>query len=334
MTEPLLDISALRNEALTALQPITTKDELEAWRITYLGRKGKVPQLLRQIKDLEPAQKRQLGQAGNELRRELEDTYRQQWENYQQGSAVSSPSAAKRAGHVHPLTLTTQRIQTILSDMGFTLVEGPLVEDPVYNFDKLNIPPEHPARAETDTFYLTTGQVLRTSTSPVQLRGVEQARRQPPFRLFSPGRVFRAEKVDATHSHTFHQFEGLVVEAEATVASFKSTIEQFYSRFFDKPATIRLRPHYFPFVEPGFEVDLECVFCEGKGCRICKHTGWIEMMGAGMVHPNVLRHMKIDPQQHRGFAFGGGFDRLTMLLLNVADLRQFWSGDVKFLSQF
>jgi len=335
MTEPLPDIAIWKQKAEEALISADSASAVEQWRVEWLGRKGKIPLLLRQLKELSLEERKQIGAAANALRQELEEAYKEKWTAFQKETGDDTSTSLPAAqGHLHPLTQTMRRIQEIFLELGFTLVEGPLVEDPAYNFDKLNIPAEHPARAETDTFYLTDGHLLRTSTSPVQLRSVEKHTLKPPFRVFSPGRVFRSEKLDATHGHTFHQVEGLVVEEGATIARFKTIIEKYYSTLFGAKLNTRLRPHYFPFVEPGFEVDISCFFCEQKGCRICKNTGWIEAMGAGMVHPVVLRNMNIDPEMHQGFAFGGGIDRLTMLQLGVTDLRDFWSGDVKFLSKF
>lgn len=338
MTTPAADIPSLKAEAEAALLVIKTAADLEAWRVKYLGRKGLVPQLLRRLKDLSLAEKRTLGPAAQVLRRDLETAYKAKWQNYATHEASlpteAPPAGGAKAGALHPLTLTIRRIRGILMELGFTPVEGPLVESPEYDFDKLNIPPNHPARAETDTFYLTAGQVMRTSTSPVQLRGIEQHHLKPPIKICSPGRVFRAEKMDATHSHTFYQFEGLYINTRVTLADLKGTVETLYSKFFGQPIKTRLRPHYFPFVEPGLEVDIGCIFCRQQGCRVCKHTGWLEVMGAGMVHPVVLQNMRINPNQFRGFAFGGAIDRLAMLRFNVSDIRVFWSGDIRLLSQF
>ncbi|MDP3997568.1 MAG: phenylalanine--tRNA ligase subunit alpha [bacterium] len=334
-------LSQLQTRALKELAAVSDAAALEAWRVKYLGRKGAVPLLLRGVKDLSAEEKKVVGQTGNQLRQALEQKYSQLKRHIStaQNSADNMPTAyyllpATGNGHLHPLTLTIRRIQKILSDMGFVITEGPLVEDPGFNFDQLNIPLEHPTRSETDTFYLTAGQVLRTHTSPVQLRAVLQNRLQPPFRIFSPGRVFRAERTDATHEATFYQFEGLMVGTDVSLADLKRDVEQFYSKFFDQAVQSRLRTSFFPFVEPGLEVDISCVFCGGKGCRVCKQTGWIEMMGAGMVHPNVLRNMNIDPAKYQGYAFGGAVDRLAMLRYGVSNIRSFWSGNFNFLKQF
>lgn len=335
------DLNQLEAQALAELTQSTTATTLEAWRVKYLGRKGTLPQFLRNIKTLPAAGRREAGSRGNAVRQALESAYAErlsQVGSTTSGNARPSQRASRRAavaaGHYHPLTITIRQIQDIFRKIGFTVVEGPEVEDPRYNFDLLNIPPEHPARAETDTFYLTNGMLLRTQTSPVQLRAVEEHNLRPPFRILSPGRVFRSERTDATHETTFYQFEGLVVGEQVTIADFKGIIETFYSSLFEQSVAIRLRPSYFPFVEPGFEVDIRCVFCGGDGCRLCKHSGWIEVMGAGMVHPQVLRNMKIDPAKYQGFAFGGAVDRLAMLKLGITDIRLFWSGDLRFLRQF
>lgn len=345
MTELTGDaIRALGEAARRELVTCQTATQLEAWRVAYLGRKGKITTWLRQVKDVPPAQRALVGAAGNQVRREIEQAYHTKKDSLgettsfssrpQSGQPVTYLSGLPERGHLHPLTLTLRRIQDIFSRLGFALVEGPEVEDVAHNFDLLNIPPTHPTRAETDTFYINPDAVLRVHTSPVQLRAALEQQLIPPFKIFSPGRVFRAERTDATHETTFHQFEGLVVGPDATVASFKGLITYFYSEFFGKKLAVRLRPSYFPFVEPGFEVDVECAFCARSGCRLCQHTGWIEVLGAGMVHPNVLRNMQLDPETVHGYAFGGAVDRLAMLRYGIDDIRLLWSGDLRFLKQF
>lgn len=341
MTSQLDDINELKTQATKALEEVGSAEELEQWRIAYIGRKGAVPRLLRSVKDLPAKDRKSVGQAANELRQTLEATFetkRQEFDiAFETGAAPINTDGELSPGHLHPITLTVRRVSHILADMGFLIVEGPEVEEARYNFDLLNIPLEHSARGEMDTFQIANSDpalVLRTHTSPVQLRAVLENHLEPPFRIASPGRVFRAERTDATHETTFYQFEGLVVGEEATIADFKGVIEHFYSTFFGKAVNARLRPGYFPFVEPGFEVDISCVFCAQKGCRVCKRTGWIEIMGAGMVHPNVLRNMNIDPGEYQGYAFGGAIDRLAMLRHGINDIRLFWSGDIRFLKQF
>lgn len=351
MTKTPAELQQLKREAQTSLSEAVSAEALEAWRVKYVGRKGAVPLLLREVKKLPLTERKAIGQAANQLRRELEELY-----EHKKTVVVKTPSASPLSGgrstlldkgragggfvgHLHPITLTIRRVQDILTALGFEIVSGPEVEQEYYDFDALNIPFQHPARAETDSFYLEPrrpqgqGLVLRSSTSAVQVRLVIEKHLIPPFNIASPGRVFRNEKVDATHESTFHQFEGLAVGKSVTLADLKSVIEAFYSTFFNQKVSIRLRPGYFPFVEPGLEVDMSCPFCE-KGCRICKYSRWIEIMGAGMVHPNVLRNMNVDPAKYQGYAFGGAIDRLAMLQYGIDDIRLFWSGDIRFLKQF
>lgn len=338
MTEvPANNIQQLKAQAQEALSSATSAAALEAWRVEYLGRKGLIPQWLRTLKDLPLEERKQQGEEGNSMRQELEAAYEAKKAALpaETKEAVATPVATTQSiGHLHPLTLTLRRIQDIFAAMGFMIVEGPEVEDVEHGFDMLNIPADHPARSQKDTFYLTNGDVLRTQTSSMQLRAVKDLNLKPPFKLISPGRVFRSERTDATHETTFYQFEGLAVGDDITIADFKGVIEAFYSTFFGQHVKSRLRPSYFPFVEPGFEVDISCVFCGGSGCRVCKRTGWIEVMGAGMVHPVVLKNMNLDPEQYQGFAFGGAVDRLAMIRHGVGDIRLFWSGDIRFLRQF
>lgn len=327
------------------LAQVADTHALEAWRVLYIGRSGKVPELLRGIKDLPSEEKRIIGSGANVLRRELEELYEEKLHAVGGGKpaetmSASSIESAGAPGHLHPLTLTIARVHEIFAAMGFVIADGPEVEEGKYNFDALNIPFDHPARGEGDTFMVDPisvgGQedlVLRTQTSPMQLRSVETLQLHPPFYMIAPGRVFRKEKVDATHESTFYQFEGLGVSENMTIADFKAIIAEFFSVFFQKQVSVRLRASYFPFVEPGFEVDMSCPFCE-SGCRVCKQTKWIEVMGAGMVHPNVLTNMNIDPERYQGFAFGGAIDRLTMIQYGITDIRLFWSGDIRFLKQF
>lgn len=344
MTEAENTIKHLKEKATSELSDISTAEALEMWRVTYLGRKGVIPVLLRGIKDLPVEERKVVGKMANEVRQELEAAYEEKKQNVGEVMHVKDVNYAGTLdidipGHIHPLTLTIRRIQNIFTALGFLVVEGPEVEEARYNFDQLNISFEHPARAETDTFYVKTKKdepqvVLRTHTSPVQVRAVLENDLHPPFKVLSPGRVFRSERTDATHETTFYQFEGLVVGEDISVADLRGVIETFYSLFFGSRVTIRLRPSYFPFVEPGFEIDMSCVFCQQKGCRVCKQSGWIEVMGAGMVHPNVLRNMNVDPKKYQGFAFGGAVDRATMIRHSIDDIRLFWAGDIRFLKQF
>ncbi|MFH1353726.1 MAG: phenylalanine--tRNA ligase subunit alpha [bacterium] len=344
MIAPLAaQLAELSRQATFELEQVKNPTTLEQWRVDYLGRKGAIPKLLREIKYLSLAEKRVIGKQGNALRQKLERLHQVKRKKIKSAIPDFAPSGLSPAqpliGHLHPFTLATRRIQQIFSAMGFLVVEGPEVEEARYNFDQLNIPFEHPARAETDTFYIqeqgeAQNLVLRTHTSPVQLRAVLENDLIPPFRILSPGRVFRAERTDATHETTFYQFEGLVVGDNISIADFKGTIETFYKVFFQKQVSTRLRPAYFPFVEPGFEVDISCTFCRAAGCRACKNTGWVEVMGAGMVHPNVLKNMNVNPKKYQGFAFGQSIDRIVMLQHGIDDIRLFWSGDIRLLTQF
>jgi len=342
------ELSDLKEEASQSLLGTTDQASLEQWRIAYLGRKGKIPQLLRGVKDLPPEERRAIGQQGNKIRQELTAEYQSRLKKISSkasttstttstttsGATTTPPDSDDTVGHLHPLSVAILRIHRIFTNLGFILAEGPQAEDTKFAFDLLNIPLEHPARGMMDTFYLEEGQALRPHTSPVQLRSVIENNLSPPFKVYSPGRVFRAERTDASHQHTFYQVEALMVGESVTVAEFKGIVEYFFSEFFNQAATIRLRPSYFPFVEPGFEVDMQCILCQSKGCSACQQTGWLEMMGAGMVHPNVLRNMNIDSDQYQGFAFGVGIDRLTMLRHGIDDIRLFLSGNLKFLRQF
>lgn len=339
-------LEELGKKASEELRVCEDARSLEAWRVTYIGRSGKFPEILRGVKDLPLEDKKIIGSRANELRRQLEEAYVDK-ERTISGTTKSSEhlkatsyQLQAEVGHLHPLTLTLNRVYDIFSAMGFVIADGPEIEEARFNFDLLNIPLEHPARGEGDTFMVDpasvngeTGLVLRTQTSPMQIRSVKEFELHPPFSVIAPGRVFRKEKADATHESTFYQFEGLSVGTSTSIADFKSVIETFFSTFFNIDVTIRLRPSYFPFVEPGFEVDMSCPFCE-TGCRVCKYSTWIEVMGAGMVHPVVLKNMNIDPEQYQGYAFGGAIDRLTMIQHGINDIRLFWSGDIRFLRQF
>ncbi|MAF81290.1 phenylalanine--tRNA ligase subunit alpha [bacterium] len=333
-------LAQIKSDALASLKKVADAAGLEEWRVEYMGRKGVIPQLLRGIKDLPETTRAAMGTAANETRSELTAAYEQAATQFGAVTQRVSGTGKQEAvvGHLHAITETIRSIQTIMTGIGFTMVEGPLLEDTQHDFDNLNIGPEHPARAETDTFYVSGGppenrRVLRTSTSSVQVRAVQELKRQPPFKIFSPGRTFRNEKVDARHHHTFHQLELLSVGEDVTVADFKGVIETLFSELFGTDVKARLRPHYFPFTEPSFEADLTCIFCD-DGCRVCKGTGWIEIGGAGMVHPLVLEKMDIDPQRYQGFALGYGIERMAMLKYGIDDVRLFLDNDMRFLRQF
>ncbi|TSC71320.1 MAG: phenylalanyl-tRNA synthetase alpha chain [Parcubacteria group bacterium Gr01-1014_70] len=341
------NVDELKKEALAAIQSAGTLEALRNIEVGYLGRSGKITRILRGLKDVPESERKERGKEANAIREELEAEiaeHRSQLEDAsheeqlaQEKIDITQPGAKLWRGGLHPLTLLQRDMVRIFSSLGFGVVTGPEVETEWYNFDALNIPADHPSRDMWDTFWLRQQfpkekLLLRTHTSPVQIRYME--RHQPPFRIIVPGRVFRYEATDATHDVQFYQLEGLMVGKDISVAHFKHVIAQFFGRLFKKEITIRLRPSYFPFVEPGFEVDMSCIMCAGKGCSVCKRTGWLEMAGAGMVHPNVFRNAGIDPRQWRGFAFGFGIDRIAMMKYKIPDIRLFYGGDVRFLKQF
>ena len=283
-----------------------------------------------------------IGQIANEVREAIENelTARAQEQKTAALAArlaaekldVTVPGTVPEIGHIHPLDRVQRDMEEIFIGMGFDIVEGPEVEYDYYNFQALNIPPDHPARDTQDTFYITDNILLRSQTSPVQARTMEK--RKPPIRIISPGRVYRSDAMDATHSPLFHQMEGLVVDKNVTMGDLKGTLEMFAKKMFGEETKVRFRPHHFPFTEPSAEVDVSCFACGGKGCRLCKGEGWIEILGAGMVHPNVLRMCNIDPDEYSGFAFGMGVERVTMLKYHIDDIRHLYENDVRFLSQF
>ena len=316
--------------------------ELDALYKKYLGKKGEITRILRSIKDLPVEKRQQAGKQANDLKNSLSRLFDKKTQELKQKADkeqeakkwidITAPGEKPIVGHLHPLTQVKRKAEEIFQQMGFSVVEGPQVETTWYNFDALNIPKEHPARDMWDTFYLKDGRLLRTHTSPVQIRYMEK--NQPPLRIIAPGRVFRHEATDASHEINFYQVEGLMIDKKVSAANFKAIMQEFFKRFFDKPIKIRLRPSFFPFVEPGFEVDTSCVVCGGKGFSTCSRTGWLEMAGAGMVHPNVLKAGGLNPKNWQGFAFGMGMDRLAMMKYKIDDIRLFYSGDLRFLEQF
>lgn len=352
MTELTEDqLQELKAKALESLQQVHQGHELEAWRIAYIGRKGQLPQALRQIKEISAAKRGPIGKIGNQIKEELENAFEDKQHILLSTSSTTTVSTATtssaaattllpaipKSGHLHPLTVTMRKVQKTFLELGFDLYEGPDVEEAKYNFDNLNISFDHPARAATDTFYIDSSEttlVLRTHVSPLQTRAVIEHNLRPPFKYFYYGKSYRNEKTDATHENTFNQFEFIGVHENANVSEVKGIIEKVYSDFFGGKVATRFRPGYFPFVEPGFEIDMSCVFCRQKGCTICKNTGWIEMAGAGIVHPNVLKNMNIDSSKYQGYALGAAIDRLAMLYYGIDDIRLFWSGNLQFLNQF
>lgn len=332
-------LEQLKTKALAELNRISDSDLLRDFEIKYLGRKGELTRVLRQLKDLPATEKPIIGKLANEIKIGIEQAIRATKSNLSASDRVSSsvldmtwPGQPKELGHLHPITQFLRKVEDIFISMGFEIVTGPEVETPEYNFDLLNIPKNHPARDAWDTFYVEKGLLLRTHTSPVQIRAMEK--RQPPIKLIAPGRVFRHEATDASHETTFYQCEGLVIDRCITVANLISSLDLFLKKVFGQQVKTRVRPEFYPFVEPGMDVDMQCLICAGKGCSVCKQRGWLEMLGSGMVHPTVLKNMKIDPDKYSGFAFGLGIDRLMMLYHGIDDIRLSYKGDLRFLEQF
>ena len=316
--------------------------DLEQLRVKYLGKKGELTGVLRGMGQLSPEERPAVGQIANEVREVIEQAIAARAEVLKEQALekqlkaekldVTMPGVAPMVGHIHPLTLVQRDLEDIFMGLGFAIAEGPEVEYDYYNFQALNIPENHPARDTQDTFYITENILLRSQTSPVQVRVMEQ--KKPPIRVISPGRVYRSDALDATHSPLFHQMEGLVVDKGITMSDLKGTLETFARKMFGDSTEIRFRPHHFPFTEPSAEVDVSCFVCGGKGCRVCKGEGWIEILGAGMVHPFVLQNCGIDPEEYSGFAFGFGIERIAMLKYHIDDMRLLYGNDVRFLSQF
>ena len=316
--------------------------DLEQIKIKYLGKKGELTAVLRGMGGLSPEERPLVGQLANEVRAQIEEAIAEKATLAQAAALekklkeekldVTMPGTAMPTGHIHPLTQVQRQLEDIFIGMGFSIVEGPEVEMDYYNFQALNIPENHPARDTQDTFYITDNILLRSQTSPVQVRTMEHMK--PPIRIISPGRVYRSDALDSTHSPLFHQLEGLVVDKGITMGDLKGTLEIFAKKMFGESTRIRFRPHHFPFTEPSAEVDVSCYVCGGKGCRLCKGEGWIEILGAGMVHPFVLSNCGIDPEEYSGFAFGLGIERIAMKAYSVDDIRLFYENDQRFLEQF
>lgn len=340
-TEQQQSLDELLSEAVQAVAKTKDKNAVEKLRVHYLGKKGVLTDQLKRLGKLPPEQRPQFGSQVNEVKQQLQQAII----NRQQTLAASArekkvdaetldvtlPGRGSHQGGLHPVTRTMERLEDIFTSMGFVVADGPEIEDDFHNFEALNIPPDHPARAMHDTFYLDDGKVLRTHTSPVQIRYMEQ--NEPPFRLIAPGRVYRCDS-DVTHTPMFHQLEGLWVDESVSFANLKCLLHDFLSSFFEEDVRLRLRPSFFPFTEPSAEVDIACVICRGKGCRVCGHSGWLEVLGCGMVHPEVFRLVGIDSEKYTGLAFGLGVERLTMLRYGVNDSRMFFENDLRFLRQF
>ncbi len=335
-------LEQIRNEALKRIEEAGALDVLNDVRVSFLGKKGALTAVLKGMKDVAPEDRPKVGQLVNETREEIErvlDEARKKMEQIireQQMKAevidVTLPAEKRVLGHRHPNTIALEEVERIFIGMGYEVVEGPEVEKDYYNFEVLNIPADHPARDEQDTFYVNDKILLRTQTSSVQARVMEQGRL--PIRMIAPGRVFRSDEVDATHSPSFHQIEGLVVDKNITLADLKGTLAEFAKEMFGADTKVKFRPHHFPFTEPSAEMDMSCFKCKGAGCRFCKGSGWIEILGCGMVHPRVFEMCGIDPKEYTGFAFGMGLERISLLKYEIDDMRLLYENDVRFLKQF
>ncbi|WP_313128347.1 phenylalanine--tRNA ligase subunit alpha [Anaerocolumna sp.] len=335
-------LKAIIDEALKQMEASESLDKLNEIRVAYLGKKGELTNVLKSMKDVAPEDRPMVGQMVNEARTALEeklDAIRTAFEKKLREEQIAKetidvtlPAKKPMMGHRHPNTIALEEVERIFVGMGYEVVEGPEIEYDYYNFEALNIPANHPAKDEQDTFYITGDILLRTQTSPVQVHEMEKGKL--PIRMIAPGRVFRSDEVDATHSPSFHQIEGLVIDKNITFADLKGTLAEFAKQLFGENTKVKFRPHHFPFTEPSAEVDVTCFKCGGKGCRFCKGSGWIEILGCGMVHPNVLRMSGIDPDEYSGFAFGVGLERIALLKYEIDDMRLLYENDTRFLKQF
>jgi phenylalanyl-tRNA synthetase alpha chain len=336
------NLEELRRATLARFASSISLDELEDARVQALGRKGTLANISKDFAKLSAAERATVGKLLNAVKQDLEGEYERKKTGFEQAALtqrlarewidVTLPAPGIRPGSLHPLTQLQEEIEDLFTSLGFAILDGPEVETEEYNFDALNIPATHPARDMQDTFWLTNGLLLRTHTSPVQVRGMRKY--GPPLRMIAPGRAFRNEEVDASHEHTFYQLEGMMIDRDVSVANLIYFMKTLLSGVFHREVTIRLRPGYFPFVEPGFELDIQCLICGGPGCSVCKYSGWVELLPCGLVHPNVLRLSGIDPEEWGGFAFGLGLTRLTMMRYGIDDIRQLQAGDLRFLNQF
>ena len=335
-------LTALAESARKQIAEASSPEKLNEARVSYLGKKGELTAILKNMKNVAPEDRPKVGQLVNEARAKIEEMLEKSGKEMQSRILeekmkaevidVTLPAKKAKIGHRHPNTIALEEVERIFIGMGYEVVEGPEVEYADYNFTKLNIPEDHPARDEQDTFFINDSILLRSQTSPVQARTMEQGKL--PIRMIAPGRVFRSDEVDATHSPSFHQIEGLVIDRNITFADLKGTLEEFAKELFGPETRTKFRPHHFPFTEPSAEVDVSCFKCGGSGCRFCKGSGWIEILGCGMVHPNVLRMCGIDPEEYTGFAFGVGLERIALLKYEIDDMRLLYENDTRFLKQF
>jgi len=337
----MIDVDSLLKEAQQKLAETDNLQALDDVRVAYLGKKGSLTELLKQLGTLTAEERPMAGQAINAAKKTLQadiESHKQVLQSakldkqlQEESIDITLPGRGQTSGGAHPVRRTLKRIEALFTQMGFSIAYGPEIEDDYHNFEALNIPSHHPARAMHDTFYFDAHTLLRTHTSPVQIRVMENS--EPPFRIIAPGRVYRCDS-DVTHTPMFHQIEGLLVDKDVSFADLKGIIIEFLKLFFEKELAVRFRPSYFPFTEPSAEVDMECVICGGEGCRVCSHTGWLEVLGCGMVHPRVFEMANIDTEAYSGYAFGMGVERLAMLRYGVNDLRLFFENDLRFLKQF
>ena len=341
-------LQAIREEALKQIRESNRLDKLNEVRVSFLGKKGELTAVLKGMKNVDPKERPFVGQMVNETREAIEEFLEETKKKLEEKAReekmkqevidVTLPAKKINVGHRHPNTIALEEVERIFVGMGYEVVEGPEIEYDLYNFEKLNIPANHPAKDEQDTFYINKDIVLRTQTSPVQARIMEQGKL--PIRMIAPGRVFRSDEVDATHSPSFHQIEGLVIDKNISFADLKGTLEEFAKQLFGPETKTKFRPHHFPFTEPSAEVDVSCFKCGGSGeieghsCRFCKGSGWIEILGCGMVHPHVFEMCGIDPEEYTGFAFGVGLERIALLKYEIDDMRELYKNDIRFLKQF
>ena len=336
------EILKIKEESLEAIKNSEDLKTLNDLKVKYLGKKGELTTVLRGMGKLSPEERPVIGSLVNQVRDELTGVLEEKQKELEKAELlkkletenidVTEPSKKVNLGSVHPITQIINEVEEIFLGMGYEIADGPEVEKAIYNFDKLNTPPDHPARDVQDTFYITEDIVLRSQTSPVQARVMEN--KKPPIKIICPGAVYRSDSVDATHSPVFHQVEGLVVDKNISMTDLKGTLEMFAKKCLGENTKIRFRPHHFPFTEPSAEADVSCFVCGGKGCRVCKGEGWIELLGCGMVHPNVLKNCGIDPEEYSGFAFGFGVERIAMAKFGIEDMRLLFENDVRFLKQF
>jgi len=335
-------IRALQADARVRIEAACSIEELDAVRVEALGRKGALAQISKEMGKLAPEERARAGKLLNAAKQTLEEAFERQKSKFDEAKLAARldaewvdltiPVPGTRPGSLHPVTQIQHEIEDLFVSLGFMVLDGPEVETEHHNFDALNIPADHPARDAQDTFWLTDGNLLRTHTSPVQVRGMERFR--PPLRMVAPGRVFRNESVDASHEHTFYQIEGMMIDRDVSVAHLLYFMKTLLREVFRREVSVRLRPGFFPFVEPGFELDIQCFICGGAGCPVCKQSGWVEQLGCGLVNPNVLRMSGVDPEEWNGFAFGLGLTRLVMMRYGIEDIRLLQGGDLRFLQQF